>query len=645
MPDNGPSSSISDRSLDEAVRVLDGAAIIVHDFEGIISRWTSGCEQLYGWTRGEAVGRVVHDLLATAFPQSVDSIREQIRTSGLWTGELTHRHKDGCLIHVASRWTAPADQDSSSSAIVETNNDVSDLRAAQQDLVGREALLRSILETVPDAMIVTDERGVITSLSATTGRLFGYQSAELEGRNVKVLMPRPDRQSHDRHLARYLATGESRIFGVHRVVSGQRKDGSAFPLEISIGEAVVSGRRIFTGFIRDLTDRYRMEAELRQSQKMEAIGQLTGGLAHDFNNLLTAIIGNLEMLAPRLTEETQLLLLEEARAAADNGATLTKRLLAFGRRQPLNAQLTDISALVTGFSELMRRSIGESVELRTVITGASHRALVDASQLQNALLNLALNARDAMPEGGCLNIEISRENVELDSSKDAGPIDSEIPSGEYVLIVVSDSGNGMSPEVQLRAFEPFFTTKQPGSGTGLGLSMVYGFVKQSGGYAQIRSEIGTGTSILIFLPAAVALPPETADYAAAAERTLRASGEAILVVEDDARVRRVTVARLLDAGYTVLEASNAAEALTRLAAHPELRLVFTDVIMPGGMSGDELAREVRLQRPDVKILFASGYAEPAVAGREQAIAANWLSKPYTAKDLTTKVRKLLTQEP
>jgi PAS domain S-box-containing protein len=643
MPDNGLSPSVSDRDLDEVVRILDGAAIVVHDFEGIISRWTSGCEQLYGWTRGEVVGRVVHELLATAFPQPLDSIREQVRASGGWHGELTHRHKDGHAIHVASRWTSPAGRDSPRSAIVETNNDITDLRTAPQDLVEREAQLRSVLETVPDAMIVIDERGIVTSLSTAAEHLFGYRSVDVVGRNVKMLIPEPGRQSHDHHLARFLATGESRIIGVHRIVTGQRKDGSIFPMEISIGEATVDGRAIFTSFIRDLTSRQRMEAELRQAQKMEAVGQLTGGLAHDFNNLLTVIIGNLEMLEPRLTEQKQRLLLDEARAAADNGATLTRQLLAFGRRQPLNPQPMDIGPLVTGFSELMRRSLGESIELLTVITGASHRVLVDAPQFQNALLNLALNARDAMPQGGRLAIEISR--VRVDDDREFGRIDSKVPSGEYVLIVVRDTGNGMTADVQMRAVEPFFTTKQSGSGTGLGLAMVYGFVKQSGGYLQIQSEVGKGTIVRLFLPAmSAALASDAVEAASTTDRPARASGECILVVEDDSRVRRVSVARLESAGYTVLEAASSAEALALFATHPEIRLVFTDVVMPGGMSGDELAREIRSRRPGAVILFTSGYAEPAVASREQAIAPNWLSKPYTARDLIATVRNLLGQQ-
>jgi len=635
MPDTAGSGLVTEESLDEIVEVLNDAVIIVHGFDGVVSRWTRGCEHLYGWTRREAVGRVVHELLATEFPEPLEQIREKVRAIGAWKGELVHRHRDGHRIYVASRWIAPG---SKGHVIVQNINDVSDLRVVQQDLAAREAHLRSILDTVPESMVVIDERGTVTSFSAAAQRLFGYTADEVLGRNVKMLMPSPDREAHDGYLQRYLRTGERRIIGLGRVVTGRRKDGSTFPMELSVGEAIADGTRIFTGFIRDLTSRHRMEAELRQAQKMEAVGQLTGGLAHDFNNLLTVITGNLEMLEPKLTDDRQRTLLAEVRAAANDGAKLTAQLLAFGRRQALNAQLTDIGPLVSGFSDLMRRTLGETIELRTVISGSSNRAQVDASELQNALLNLAINARDSMPRGGMLTIEISRSRIDVDYAE----MYPEVLPGDYVLIAVTDTGEGMSAEVRQHAFEPFFTTKRPGAGTGLGLSMVYGFVKQSGGHVQLNSEVGRGTSVRLFLPAAEAERLPAVPTSIDAPVPLMGQ-ETILVVEDDARVRRVAVARLADAGYTIVEAANGAEALARLAANPEVKLLFTDVVMPGGMNGDELAREVRLRRPDVKILFTSGYAEPAVAGRERA-GGSWLRKPYTAQELSSKMRELLDDD-
>ncbi|HXV29544.1 MAG TPA: ATP-binding protein, partial [Sinorhizobium sp.] len=295
--------------------------------------------------------------------------------------------------------------------------------------------------------------------------------------------------------------------------------------------------------------------------------------------------------------------------------------------------------LVANFSNLLTRTLGETIELRTMVTGAGNLALVDVSQLQNTLLNLALNARDAMPGGGRLTVEISTTVLD----RDYALMYPEVRMGRYVLITVTDTGTGMTEEIKRHAFEPFFTTKGTGSGTGLGLSMVYGFVMQSRGHVQLYSEQGRGTSVRIFLPAARGeeQPAGTATGDDAALDAVSRGHETILVVEDDPRVRRVVVARLEDAGYNVIEAEAGAQALDLLSAHPEIALVFTDVIMPGGMTGGELAQHVRALRPEVKMLFTSGYAEPSVVGKELKDAGSWLQKPYTAKELARRLRDLL----
>lgn len=629
----------TESKLDDIVHLLDGVNLIVHDFDGVIVRWTDGCEALYGWSRTEAVGKVVHDLLSTQFPTPLKDIREAVRREGAWEGEVVHRAKDGRALFVATRWALVSPAAGGTTLIIQTNNDVSDMKRAQDDLAEREAHLRSILDTVPESMIVIDEVGTISSFSAAAEKLFGYTAAEVCGKNVKMLMPQPDRDAHDGYISRYLTTGERRIIGYGRVVTGRRKDGSVFPMELSVGEAVTKGKRIFTGFIRDLTSRHKIEEELRQAQKMEAIGQLTGGLAHDFNNLLTVISGNLEMIEGKLQDERLRPLLREAQDAAEDGAKLTGQLLAFGRRQPLNPKLADIGQLVSGFSDLLRRTLGEAIEFRTIVSGAANRALVDASQLQNALLNLVLNARDAMPRGGRLSIEISRVQLDVDYAQ----MYPQVRTGDFVLIAVTDTGQGMSADIKQRAFEPFFTTKSVGSGTGLGLSMVYGFAKQSGGHVQLYSEIGQGTSVRIFLPAVQREDAEAGDRQPEerAQPGIPGGSEKILVVEDDPRVRRVAVSRLVDAGYQVVEAANGKDALDRLGENPDVALLFTDIVMPGGMTGDELANTVRALRPEVKILFTSGYAEPTIAGRELAHSGSWLKKPYTARELAERLRELL----
>ncbi len=520
--------------------------------------------------------------------------------------------------------------------IVIFTHDVTAMKVAENESVEREAHLRSILATVPDAMIVTDEQGVVTSFSATATALFGYRSDEIVGRSVSLLMPKIVRAEHDSYVANYLRTGEAHIIGYGRVVQAIAKDGTAAPVELTVGEADVNGRRIFTGFLRDLTSRQKIEEELRQSQKMEAVGQLTGGIAHDVNNTLMVIIANLELLAADLTDPDQRELANEAQEAAQDGAKLAAQLLAFGRRQPLNPEPTEVASLIDSLAGLLRQTLGETIELTIITPRSSGPTIVDAVQLQNALLNLAINARDAMPGGGRLTIEVSP--IQLDA--DYAQMYPEVRTGRYVLITLSNSGVGMSPEVRRRAFEPFFTTKPTGAGAGLGLSMVHGFVKQSGGHIQLYSEPGRGTSVRIYLPVAHASEAETAMAPDEQLPELQRGSETILLVEDDPRLRRVLSRRLRGLGYQIFEAENSAAALAHLAAQPEIALIFTDMMMPGGMTGLELAEAALAERPDLKILFTSGYAEPSVVGLGHKKGA-WLKKPYTAEELADTIRDVL----
>jgi PAS domain S-box-containing protein len=628
----------SPQELDALVHVLDGANIVVYHFEGTITHWSIGCENMYGWTHEEAVGRKIYDLLFTRLAQPREAVREQIKSHGFWQGEMVHQHKNGQDIHVAARCVL-VNMPDGELAIIQTNSDVSPLRKAEEAVLSREAHLSSILDTVPDGMVVIDQKGIVISFSRAAERLFGFKAEEICGGNVSRLMPNPDHDAHDGYIDHYLKTGEKRIIGYGRVVTGRRADGSHFPMELHVGEATVKGERIFTGFVRDLTSRYKIEEDLRQAQKMEAVGQLTGGIAHDFNNLLTVISGNLEMVEDKLPPGPLREILKEAQDAASDGAKLTGQLLAFGRRQPLNPKQADLGQLITGFSNLLRRTLGEDIKLSTILSGSNFDVLVDSSQLQNAILNIAINARDAMPKGGKLVMEISRAQLDADYAK----MYPEVRSGDFVLIAMTDTGTGMSEEVRKHAIEPFFTTKETGAGTGLGLSMVYGFVKQSGGHLQIYSEVGHGTTIRVYLPAmSGSLVPQADPTDGGPDGPLPQGDETVLVVEDDRRVRRVAVARLSGMGYSVLEAENGRSALEILQDNDDIALLFTDIVMPGGMTGDELAREARLVRPDLAVLFTSGYSEPALAAKNIIPRAQWLRKPYTARELAHMVRALLT---
>ena len=371
---------------------------------------------------------------------------------------------------------------------------------------------------------------------------------------------------------------------------------------------------------------------------MEAVGQLTGGVAHDFNNLLTVILGNLEMLEPRLAGDSQSgILLQEAMEAAELGAQLTERMLAFARRQPLEPTIIDLNALVRDMTDMLQRSLGASVEISTVLAKNLYRTKADPTQLQNALLNLCINARDAMPNGGKLSIETANTGIDEDYAKSRV----EVTPGDYVMLSVSDNGTGMSQETLSRVLEPFFTTKEVGAGSGLGLSTIYGFSRQSGGHLRLYSELGVGTTVSLYLP-------RIDDEIAPDARPDEASGEpdtnseTILVVEDDYRVRRTTVARVRELGYNVLEAANGQTALELLRDNPAVDLLFTDVVMPGGMMGSALAEEALQMNPGLKVLFTSGYTEHAgVQAGAIKEGGDLLKKPYRRPELAAKLREIL----
>ncbi len=623
--------------LEEFTHALDLAPAMMRTLDGKILLWGRGLQALFGWSPEEAVGRICHELLATIFPLPLSKIQAELLKDGEWRGELVHTHKDGHRVVVATQWALHRRGNGDPVSVLESNLDVTEAQRSRSMIEEREARLRSVLETAPDAIITIDDRGIIQSFSAAAEKLFAYAAGEVIGRNVKMLMPAPHRESHDGYLARYMRTGEKRIIGIGRQVEAQRKDGTIFPMELSVGEVKLGATRIFTGFIRDLTARVRMEQDLRQAQKMEAIGQLTGGIAHDFNNLLTVISGNLEMLERRLESAEDREILNEAQEASQLGAQLTRRLLAFGRRQSLNPKPIDLNALVGGMVDLMRRSLGSMVEIEPRLAEGLPMIMVDPGQVENALLNLSVNARDAMLQGGRLVIETAL--AEIDEEYATAYADA-LP-GSYVTLSVTDTGTGMSPDVRQRAFEPFFTTKGPGAGSGLGLSMVYGFVKQSGGHVQLYSEIGLGTTVRLYLPAQNG-DAGIAERRSAAWDARTASGETVLVVDDDPRGRRVSLRRLKELGYAVLEAENGPAALKVLDDEKPIDLLFTDVAMPGGMTGVDLAHEARRRRPELKILFTSGYADPAVVkGGLLTMNAGWLDKPHSMNELRAKLRELL----
>jgi signal transduction histidine kinase/CheY-like chemotaxis protein len=402
-------------------------------------------------------------------------------------------------------------------------------------------------------------------------------------------------------------------------------------------EEEVRHRRSAEAMVQRFQEIEANEAQVRQAQKMEAIGQLTGGVAHDFNNILTVIIGTIEIIADAVKERPELVQIANMiSAAATRGADLTQHLLAFARRQPLQPRNIDVNAMVRDAAQLLRSTLGEQIDIETMLTPDCAPALIDPSQLSTAILNLALNARDAMPDGGKLTLET--KNVVLDAHY-AG-MNAEVKPGDYVMVAVSDSGEGIDAGLLEKVFEPFYTTKDIGKGSGLGLSMVYGFVKQSNGHIKIYSELGHGTTVKLYLPQAVGVAE--APVAEAGAFGLERGDNTILIVEDDPLVREYVVTQIRNLGYTTLAASNAAEALVIIDGPQRIDLLFTDVIIPGGMNGRQLAIEALGRRPGLKILYTSGYTENAIVhhGRLDA-GVLLLPKPYLASDLAQMIRTAL----
>lgn len=510
------------------------------------------------------------------------------------------------------------------------------VQAQTADVRRSRELLNTIIENIPDTIFLKDVKDDCRYLLINQAgeKLLGRERAELVGRVDHELFPRAEAHLCQKEDLEIVATGTARMTAERPITTGSGRrlvESRKVPVADTDGE-----QRFVLGIVRDVTDQKATEDQLRQLQRMDALGRLTGGIAHDFNNLLAIILGSAEMLRERVEGDSEMTeIADEAIGAVSHGAELVQRMLAFARMQHLEPTVVDLNERLPALTALLRRTLGERIAIRVQPAPDLWKAMVDPTQIDDALVNLSINSRDAMPEGGSLTIETG--NAVLD--EDYVAHHSEVSPGEYVMLAVSDTGTGMSPEVIARAFEPFFTTKPPGEGTGLGLSQVYGWVKQSGGHIKIYSERGHGTTIKLYLPraAADAAAAPTADDGPAASSN---GNETILVVEDNPNVRRTLIRQLSDLGYASIEAEHGAQALEIVRTGAEFDLLLTDVVMPGGISGYDLAESVRELRPAQKILFTSGYTELA-AGGGRADRGPLLSKPYRKQELGRAIRLVL----
>lgn len=632
-------------------------AIIGVGPEGRIALVNRQAEVLFGYDRDELIGQEVEMLV----PEAVRAVHPCHRqgyfdhpvTRPMGAGmELAGRRKDGSEF--------PAEI---SLSAIETEDGLL-VSAAVRDVTAREraeAKFRGLLEAAPDAIIGVGSDGRIALVNGQAEALFGYGRSELIGEPVEMLVPEAVRHVHPRHRQGYFDHPVTRPMGAGMELAGRRKDGSEFPAEISLSAIETEEGLLVSAAVRDVTERIeaqsdrerlkaqaereRLEAQLHQSQRLESLGQLAGGVAHDFNNLLAVILNYTSFINEEVTNAASAESGErwepvrrdvgEVLRAAERATELTHQLLAFGRREVVRPQTLDLNEVVAGVEQMLRRSIGEHVSL-VINPGAGLWSVeADPGQLEQVLVNLAVNARDAMPTGGTLTITTTNQVVDADFAS----AHAVATPGNYVCLELSDTGAGMPREVLRRAFEPFFTTKPKGEGSGLGLATVYGILTQTGGYVQLYSEPGLGTTVKALLPTTESEP---AAIEAPARRSHRHGAETILVVEDEDAMREVTRRILTRNGYTVLVAAGGEEALSTVRHHDgEVHLLLTDVVMPHVL-GKEVAMHIAALRPEIRVLFMSGYAHPVLASRgtlDDGVAL--IEKPFSEQALISKVRGVL----
>ncbi|HEV2691574.1 MAG TPA: PAS domain S-box protein [Verrucomicrobiae bacterium] len=611
-------------------------AIFVEDLEGTVLDANVTAGKLHGVTRDKLIGKnAVDHLVPPAQREAARDNLQKLAAGQISWAEGESLRTDGAIVPVEIRVVRI--QFEGRPALLFHVRDVSERHAAETALRSSEALFRSVWENSVDGMRLTDENGNIVAVNGAYCRLVGIPQTKLEGRAFSIVYAagadwEQMLQNHRQNFrSGYAETKAERSFTLH--------DGRPVVFEITDTYVESGGKpRLLLSMFRDITLQKRLEEQLRQSQKMEAIGQLAGGVAHDFNNILTIILGHASLLTMQSLDPKALVSANQIKQASERAAGLTRQLLAFGRKQIVNPRPLDLNRVVGGMTEMLGRLLGEDIALQLNFSGEPAVVEADPTMLEQILLNLSVNSRDAMPKGGRLGIRISLRDVDtahLRKSLEASP-------GKFVCLSHTDTGGGIPPENLQRIFEPFFTTKELGKGTGLGLATVYGIVKQHRGWIEVESDLGKGTTFNIFLPASHVAAPEIEQ---ATETQFRAMGgtETVLVVEDERDLREIVTRTLNRHGYRVFQAVDGNNALQIWSEYKnEIQLVFTDVIMPGGMNGRELAEKLWAERPQLKVIFSTGYGADALGkGFKLDPELNYLQKPYLPHALARIVRRSL----
>lgn len=607
-------------------------AIYMLSTEGIVTSWNSGAQRFKGYTADEIIGQHFSRFY-TPEDQQTGLPAKALATAlkeGKFEAEGWRVRKDGTQFWTSIVIDPIYDTSGQHIGFAKVTRDITERRRAQEALRQSEQRFRMLVQGVTDyAIYMLSPTGEVTNWNAGAERIKGYSADEVVGTSFSRFHTPEDRAAGLPGVALATATREGRF---EREGWRVRKDGSKFWAHVII-DAIYNDDGSLAGFAkitRDITEKKdaaealeRANTALFQSQKMEAIGQLTGGIAHDFNNLLSVISSGLEVLPLKMEEPGDLKIVESMKRAVDRGATLTQQLLSFARQQPLRPEKYNLNSVINGFEAVLRRAGNSTISFNLALATGLNTVMVDAPRFETALLNLVVNARDAMPDGG--QVSVFTSNVTLADQQVSG-----LAAGEYVKVSVSDTGSGMPPEVIARAFEPFFTTKEVGKGTGLGLSQVYGFMKQSEGGVEVESKVGHGTTISLYLPA---LDERSGDAAPSED-----SSEKVLVVDDEPDVMEMAAALFRSIGYEVFTANNGPAALEVLERTDDISVLFSDVMMPS-MNGIELAKRARRLRPDMKILLASGYPLPALKARHSGVDEfSFINKPYKLAELAKKLR-------
>jgi PAS domain S-box-containing protein len=625
-------------------------AIYILDPEGRISSWNPGAERIKGYTPDEIIGENFSRFYTPEDQQAgiPQQVLRKAAEEGRFAAEGWRVRKDG------SRFWAmvvvdPIRDGDKIVGFAKVTRDITEQREAAQAALETERRFRLLVQGVTDyAIFMLDPEGVVTNWNTGAQHIKGYTAEEIVGEHFSRFYTPEDIEARLPWKALETARREGRFSAEGWRL---RKDGTRFWANVVI-DAIPDESGALIGFAkvtRDLTERReaqleleRSQAALAQAQKMEAVGQLTGGLAHDFNNLLTGITGSLDLMKTRLAQGRINELeryITAAQGAASRAATLTHRLLAFARQQTLEPKAVNANRLVSDMEELVHRTVGPSVTIETVLAAGLWPCFCDPNQLENALLNLCINARDAMPDGGRVTIETA--NTWVDGS---AATERDMLRGQYIAVCVTDTGTGMPPEVIARAFDPFFTTKPAGKGTGLGLSMIYGFAKQSGGQVRIYSEVGQGTTVKIYLPRHSGKLVDDSIGRDETKLPRAEPGETVLVVDDEPTVRMLIGDTLADLGYQAIEAADAASGLKVLESDAKIDLLITDVGLPGGMTGKQMADKARERRPKLKVLFITGYAEnAAISNGHLDPGMHVLSKPFPMDKLAGRIRSIIKE--